>query len=107
MGGKKKALLITLYFQSTLQTSNLNTFVFENDFEYSPFSRLISFNSCQALSIVVGCSNRLHNPYKVRKCPQFNVLTIKHTKGFQRDYIKRTSILKKLYVLVPFDKDNR
>ena len=43
MGGKKKkALLITLYFQSTLQTCNLNTFVFENDFEYSPFSRLIS-----------------------------------------------------------------
>ena len=50
MGDKKKnALLITLYFQNTLQTCNLNTFVFENDFEYSPFSRLISFNSCQAL----------------------------------------------------------
>ena len=49
MGGKKNALLITLYFQSTLQTCNLNTFVFENDFEYSPFSRLISFNSYQAL----------------------------------------------------------
>ena len=49
MGGKKKnALLITLYFQSTLQNCNLNTFVFENDFEYSPFSRLISFNSSQA-----------------------------------------------------------
>ena len=24
-------------FQSTLQTCNLNTFVLENDFEYSPF----------------------------------------------------------------------
>ena len=42
MGGKKNALLSKLYFQSTLQTCNLNTFVFENDFEYSPFSRLIS-----------------------------------------------------------------
>ena len=28
---------INLYFQSTLQTCNLNTFVLENDFEYSPF----------------------------------------------------------------------
>ena len=36
-------------FQSTLQTCNLNTFVLENDFEYSPFSQLISFKSCQAL----------------------------------------------------------
>ena len=35
MGGKK--CFINLYFQSTLQTCNLNTFVFENDFEYSPF----------------------------------------------------------------------
>ena len=42
-------MLINLYFQSTLQTCNLNTFVLENDFEYSPFSRLISFKSCQAL----------------------------------------------------------
>ena len=36
MGGKKKCF-INLYFQSTLQTCNLNTFVLENDFEYSPF----------------------------------------------------------------------
>ena len=48
MGGKNNALLITLYFQSTLQSCKLNIFVFENDFEYSPFSQLISFNSCQA-----------------------------------------------------------
>ena len=48
MGGKKKCF-INLYFQSTLQTFNLNTFVLEKDFEYSPFSRLISFKSCQAL----------------------------------------------------------
>ena len=43
---------------------NLNTFVLEKDFEYSHFSRLISFKSCQPLKILVGCSNRLHNPYK-------------------------------------------
>ena len=36
LGGKKKCF-INLYFQSTLQTCNLNTFVLENDFEYSPF----------------------------------------------------------------------
>ena len=36
MGGKKKCF-INLYFQSTLQTCNLNTFILENDFEYSPF----------------------------------------------------------------------
>ena len=30
-------MLYNLYFQSTLQTCNLNTFVLENDFEYSPF----------------------------------------------------------------------
>ena len=36
MGGNKKCF-INLYFQSTLQTCNLNTFVLENDFEYSPF----------------------------------------------------------------------
>ena len=36
MGGKKKSF-INLYFQSILQTCNLNTFVLENDFEYSPF----------------------------------------------------------------------
>ena len=36
MGGKKKRF-INLYFQSTFQTCNLNTFVLENDFEYSPF----------------------------------------------------------------------
>ena len=35
MGGKKS--FINLYFQSTLQTCNLNTFVLENNFEYSPF----------------------------------------------------------------------
>ena len=28
---------INLYFQNTLQTCNLNTFILENDFEYSPF----------------------------------------------------------------------
>ena len=32
-----KKYFINLYFQSTLQTCNLNTFVLENDFEYSPF----------------------------------------------------------------------
>ena len=42
-------MLYKSIFQSTLQTCNLNTFVLENDFEYSPFSRLISFKSCQAL----------------------------------------------------------
>ena len=36
MGGKKKCF-INIFFQSTLQTCNLNTFVLENDFEYSPF----------------------------------------------------------------------
>ena len=36
MGGKKKCF-INLYFKSTLQTCNLNTFVLEKDFEYSPF----------------------------------------------------------------------
>ena len=36
MGGKKKCF-INLYFQSTLQICNLNTFVLEKDFEYSPF----------------------------------------------------------------------
>ena len=36
MGGNKKCF-INLYFQITLQTCNLNTFVLENDFEYSPF----------------------------------------------------------------------
>ena len=30
---KKNALLITLYFQRTLQTCNLSTFVFENKFD--------------------------------------------------------------------------
>ena len=30
-------MLYNLYFLSTLQTCNLNTFVLENDFEYSPF----------------------------------------------------------------------
>ena len=30
-------MLINLFFQSTLQTCNLNTFVLESDFEYSPF----------------------------------------------------------------------
>ena len=30
-------MLSNLYFQSTLQTCNLNTFVLENDFEYSHF----------------------------------------------------------------------
>ena len=98
-------MLYKSIFQSTLQTCNLNTFVLENDFEYSPFSRLISFKSCQTLYIIVGCSNCLHNSYKLRKCPQFNVLIIKHTQGFQSDYIERTSILTKLYVLVSFDKD--
>ena len=36
MGDKKKCF-INLNFQSTLQNCNLNTFVLENDFEYSPF----------------------------------------------------------------------
>ena len=30
-------MLSKFIFQSTLQTCNLNTFVLENDFEYSPF----------------------------------------------------------------------
>ena len=30
-------MLYKSIFQSTLQTFNLNTFVLENDFEYSPF----------------------------------------------------------------------
>ena len=30
-------MLYKSIFQSTLQTCNLNTFVLENDFEYSPF----------------------------------------------------------------------
>ena len=30
-------MLYKFVFQSTLQTCNLNTFVLENDFEYSPF----------------------------------------------------------------------
>ena len=30
-------MLYKFIFQSTLQTYNLNTFVLENDFEYSPF----------------------------------------------------------------------
>ena len=34
-----------------------------------------------------------------------NVLTIKHTQGFQSDNIKLILILTKLYVLVLFDKD--
>ena len=42
-------MLYKFIFQSNLQTCNLNTFVLENDFEYLPFSRLISFKSCQAL----------------------------------------------------------
>ena len=42
-------MLYKFIFQSTLQTCNLNIFVLEKDFEYSPFSRLISLKSCQAL----------------------------------------------------------
>ena len=42
-------MLYKFIFQSTLQTCNLNTFVLEKDFEYSHFSLLISFKSCQAL----------------------------------------------------------
>ena len=36
MGGKKKCF-INLYFKALYKTCNLNTFVLENDFEYSPF----------------------------------------------------------------------
>ena len=64
MEGKKNALLITLYFQSTLQTCNLNTFFFENDFEYSPFSRLISLNSCPRLSSYAPIAYTIHTKYE-------------------------------------------
>ena len=56
---KKNALLITLYFQSTLQTCNLNTFVFENDFEYSPF---FSTNVFQFLSSTLDYRRMLQSP---------------------------------------------
>ena len=42
-------MLYKFIFQNNLQTCNLNTFVLEKDFEYSPFSRLVSFKYCQAL----------------------------------------------------------
>ena len=48
MGGKKNALKIYI-FKTLYKLVKFNTFVLEKDFEYSPFSRLISFKSCQAL----------------------------------------------------------
>ena len=98
-------MLYKFIFQSTLQTCNLNIFVLEKDFEYSSF---FSTNFFQILSSTLDYRRMLKShthSIQVRKCPQFNVLTIKHTQGFQSDYIERTPILKKLYVLVPFDKD--
>ena len=97
-------MLYKFIFQSTLQTCNLNIFVLEKDFEYSPF---FSTNFFQILSSTLDSCRMLKSPtqsIQVQKCPQFNVLTIKHTQGFQSDYIERTSILTKLYMLVSFDK---
>ena len=39
-------MLYKFIFSKHFTTCNLNTFVLEKDFEYSPFSRLIYLNSC-------------------------------------------------------------
>ena len=85
---KKNALLITLYFQSTLQTCNLNAFVFKNDFEYSPFSPT---NFFQFLSSTLDYRRMLQLPtqfIQITKMPSVQHFNHKTYKGFQRDYIE-------------------